>query len=289
MQEMDFDNRALPDETTFVRICDDVYMFMRPKGGPNAAIIVTDAGLVAIDTLTTPAWAREAIAQYRTVSNAPFRYLLITHEHSDHVFGAKEFCPPAEIIAHRALREHYANNLDEEFEFRQGVNPNVDLSEVEVVLPHITFAEDGMELHVGNKHIRIMYWGPAQTQGGILFHLPERNLIFTGDVFNYKSVNYMGDMASYQGWLDVLSGLDELNCDYYVGGHGFPGRKEDIAEYRSMLTAYNERVRDGVEQGRTLDDLLENLDFSEFSDYRNFERWTPRNITALCNQMTSEK
>ncbi len=56
-----------------------------------------------------------------------------------------------------------------------------------------------------------------------------------------------------------------------------------------MLTAYNERVRDGVEQGRTLDDLLENLDFSEFSGYRNFERWTPRNITALYNQMTSEK
>jgi hypothetical protein len=47
----------------------------------NAGFVVTDDGVVVIDTLGTPKLGERLIATIKTVTDKPIRYLIVTHNH----------------------------------------------------------------------------------------------------------------------------------------------------------------------------------------------------------------
>lgn len=57
----------------------------------NAGFIITEEGVVLIDALGTPRLGRRLLATIRTLTDLPIRYLIITHHHPDHAYGAVAF------------------------------------------------------------------------------------------------------------------------------------------------------------------------------------------------------
>lgn len=284
-------DRTLPQQETVVKVTDDVFLFMTPRGGPNASFVVTSDSVVVIDTLVTPALARRLLGEIRKVTPLPIRYVITTHEHSDHVFGNQVFSPPADIIAHESVRTHYIKDVDREFAFRRRLMPTVDFSEVKVTLPTITLSGERptLRLHIGGREIQIHHFGPGQTAGDLFTYLPDEKVLFTGDSFNRQSINFMGAMASYEGWLSTLDRIGAMDVQAYVGGHGHPATKADISAYRGMLQSFYEQVKRGVEGGASLDDLLRTLKFRQYQQWRNYEGFVHRNIEGLYRRFTGKR
>src|SRR5512134_1974355 len=70
----------------------------------NTGVIVTDAGVVVIDSTYLPSRARADIALIRSVTDKPVRYVLNTHWHFDHNNGTIEYVkafPGAIVVAER--------------------------------------------------------------------------------------------------------------------------------------------------------------------------------------------
>src|SRR5262245_47812309 len=80
--------------TELRELAPNVYAYIQ-AGGPgrdnvsvsNAGLIVGDNGLMVIDALAAPMHTRAFVTAMRRVSDKPFRHLLNTHHHSDHVNG----------------------------------------------------------------------------------------------------------------------------------------------------------------------------------------------------------
>ena len=70
------------------------------EGLTNAGIIVGDDGVLVIDSLRVPSYARDLIADVRHITDKPIKYLIDTHSHWDHSWGNEEF-PDATIIGHQ--------------------------------------------------------------------------------------------------------------------------------------------------------------------------------------------
>jgi glyoxylase-like metal-dependent hydrolase (beta-lactamase superfamily II) len=61
------------------------------EGRPNAGFVVTDSGVAVIEALGSPYQGKRLLASVRTITGTPIRYLILTHHHPDHTFGAIVF------------------------------------------------------------------------------------------------------------------------------------------------------------------------------------------------------
>jgi glyoxylase-like metal-dependent hydrolase (beta-lactamase superfamily II) len=58
------------------------------EGRPNAGFVVTAEGVVVIDALASPRQGEQLLATIRGITDQPVKWLVLTHHHPDHHFGA---------------------------------------------------------------------------------------------------------------------------------------------------------------------------------------------------------
>ena len=75
------------------------------EGRANAGFIVTRSGVVVVDAEASPAAGETLLRTIRSVTKQPIRWLVLTHHHPDHHFGAIVFRRAgARVIAHPDTR-----------------------------------------------------------------------------------------------------------------------------------------------------------------------------------------
>src|SRR5215467_12065355 len=64
--------------------------------GGNVAVLATDEGVVLVDDMFDRNHA-DILAQVKSVSSKPLRYVINTHQHDDHAGGDMKMLPIAEV------------------------------------------------------------------------------------------------------------------------------------------------------------------------------------------------
>ena len=95
------------------RVNGDLYM-VSGEGG-NVALYTTSEGVVLVDDMFDRNHA-DILAQIKSVTNQPLRYVINTHQHDDHAGGDFKMLPIAEVIAHRNVRANLADLKRPSFE-----------------------------------------------------------------------------------------------------------------------------------------------------------------------------
>src|SRR5262249_36192619 len=72
--------------------------------GSNNAVIVGQRETLVVDTGTSPAAARAFLADLKTITDKPVRYVVNTHFHYDHTDGNQVYAGSAQIIAHEYVK-----------------------------------------------------------------------------------------------------------------------------------------------------------------------------------------
>jgi len=209
----------------------------------NSGFIITDDGVVVIDSLAAPGLARQVLAEVRRVTDKPVRYVVNTHHHGDHVLGNGVFTS-ASIIAHYKCRQimaeawhHYARRwafLKPEFA--------QELAEAEVCLPNVTFS-DRFTLHAGSRRLEFMHAGFGHTVDDIVIYLPQDKVLFAADLLFNRVWPHMRDSNS-QGWIECIDRLLPLDATSVVPGHGPVGTKQDLVVQREFMSELRGAVLD---------------------------------------------
>jgi cyclase len=232
----------MAEQPSFERLADDVFAFVQPPGGwcLNNAGLVTGASPVLIDTAATERRARLLQAEVEQVAPGGPEAVVNTHFHGDHVFGNALFAPFAQIVAHADTRA----DVIEAGHGLCGLWPDVEWGGLPLAPPTMTF-EGRAVLHTGGPAVELIHVGPAHTRGDVAAWIPERGVLFTGDVV-WSGVTPFVLMGSVEGSLAAIERLGALGATTVVPGHGRVGGPELL----DQTAAYLRWLRDTAVAGR---------------------------------------
>ncbi|BAQ64885.1 cyclase [Geminocystis sp. NIES-3709] len=229
----------------------NIYM-LQGEGG-NIAVSVGKDGILMIDSEYAPL-STKIMAAIEKISDQPIRYLVNTHYHSDHTGGNENFAKAgALIIAHENVPKQM--KIAHSFPILSLEMPVAPTD----ALPKITF-DDTINFNVNDHQIHGFRVAPAHTDGDIILHFVNENIVHTGDLFFngiYPFID-IGVGGSVQG---MISGIDKILplCNdetLIIPGHGPLGNKKELITFQEMLKTVNQRVKDGIAKNMTLDDLI---------------------------------
>lgn len=232
------------------------------EGRSNAGFIVARGGVILIDALASPGQAKVLLRTIRTVTPLPVKWLILTHHHPDHTFGAIIFRRlGARIIAHPDRRTLASADGDDALASAwTGVMGLREMQGFEYAdTPDLPITHD-TTLVLGGRTIVVGHPGAPHTAGDLYGWLPASRVLFAGDILIEDGVTLVADGSS----ADLLSALDTLEAlrpAAVVPGHGrIPAHPAAlIADTRCYMLGLRDRMRaaveDGVRMGRALETL----------------------------------
>jgi cyclase len=164
--------------------------------------------------------------------------------------------------------------------------PMVDFGDCPVTPPTVTF-EQNLSLYVDDLKVELIFVGPAHTTNDIVAWIPERKLLFSGDViFNGGTPFALG--GSVGGWLEALDRIEALGAETIVPGHGPVCGPAAIADVRAYLQFIQETAKRGSEAGTPPLELARDLDLGRFKDLHDRERLVP-NLHRAYSELRGER
>lgn len=262
----------------------------------NAGFVVTDSGVVVIDALGTPLLGQRLIATVRSVSDQPIRYLILTHHHPDHAYGASAFrnLEGVTVIAHPGIRDYLGSEtMQRSVDYRRNLlhddMQGFKLVEPDLTVPEKRFAKYRLEL--GDSTFDIYNAGQHHSHGDLVVHQVEADIVWISDLAFSQRVTYMGDGNSQlalqgQDWL-----LEQFpNARLMVPGHGsaqtppFPM----IEQTKQYIERLRNMMQTRLETGVSLLDAVEQSDMPDWQDVPLYDENQRANAGFIYREMEFE-
>jgi glyoxylase-like metal-dependent hydrolase (beta-lactamase superfamily II) len=264
--------------------------------GSNSVVIVNDADVMVVDPGITPGAATSLIADVKTLTPKPIRYVVDTHYHYDHAFGNQVFGPDVTIIGHDTTRRRlsgpgslkertYLTNgtaaIANRFTLlKQQISEAKDPKEravyerqleihqqyadeqpkIRPTPPNASLSRD-MTLVRGSREIQVRFLGRAHTDGDIVVFLPKERVVATGDMIT-SALSYTGD-AFIEEWPETLEQVMTLDFDTVLPGHGnvFKG-KDHIRNLQAYWRDFYQQATALRKQGVPAEEAAKRIDLT---------------------------
>jgi glyoxylase-like metal-dependent hydrolase (beta-lactamase superfamily II) len=229
------------------------------EGRPNAGFVVTDSGVLVVDALGSPEEGERLLRTIAGVTEQPVRWLVLTHHHPDHHFGAVALRRAgARVIAHPNRATLAAENGDSAFvaAWTEVVGKRAMRGFAFADVPDVPITGD-TTLRLGGREIALLQPGAAHTPGDLLVWLPAERILLAGDLLIEDGVTIVVDGDS-RALLAALDRMDSLDARLAVPGHG---RIEHdpaalIARTRCYVGGLRDAMRAAVARGESMNRVL---------------------------------
>ena len=246
---------AQRDEVNTFHVQGNVHMLV--GAGANIAVQTGDDGIIVVDT-GNGKMGDEVLGAIRALSDGPIRWIINTHEHEDHTGGNETISQagitvngnPAAIVAH------------------ENVLARMSLEDRPVTeWPLNSFFEPQRDFYFNGEAVFLYHVPSAHTDGDILVYFRGSDVLVTGDLFVTTHFPII-DLQSGGGIDGVIEGLNrslditvpaylQEGGTYVIPGHGRVGDEADLVSYRDMALFVRDRVHHMIEQGMSLDAVLD--------------------------------
>ena len=263
-----------------------VFLFSTPPYGDvgldgNSVAVLSNDGVLVFDTNGTPAAAAAVLAEIRTLTDKPVRYVVNSHWHWDHWYGTETYrraFPGVHVVTHEKTRAimmgpaiefnrpgletqlpAYLQSLERRAAADPKLAPTLDedrfflqqKKDAQLVVPDMTFSSR-LGLDLGARHIEVLNYGRGVTPGDTFAYLPAEKILLLSDLIVNPITFALSGYPSE--WLRVLERVDELDATTIVTGHGAP--LHDKALLRATMQVFRVLLREGKaskEKGLTAD------------------------------------
>ncbi len=244
------------------QIADDVWLlegstdnFDKANGGNivNTGFIVTEAGVVVIDSGPSRRYGEAMRAAIASVTDRPVIKLLLTHHHPDHVLGNQAFAdvPIAALAGTTDLLREQGNAMAENMyrlvgDWMRGT---------EVVLPSETLAPGTLE--IGGRSLRLL--ALRGHTGADLAIFDERSgVLFAGDILFYHRALTTPNSPGLDVWLEDLDTLEALPWKRLVAGHGpVADDAAPFVQMRDYLGWLDGLLREAASGGADMNEVIQ--------------------------------
>ena len=252
-----------------------IFLFSRSDYGDvgldgNSIVVTSRDGVLVFDTNGTPGASAAVLAEIRTLTDQPVKWIVNSHWHWDHWYGTETYqqaFPAVRIVSHEKNRQlmigpalefnrplleeqlpGYLQNMAQRVADTPDLKPLLEADQafldqkknVHLVFPNVTFA-DRLAIELGERHVEVLNYGRGVTPGDTFVYLPNEKILLLGDLIVNPITFALSGFPSE--WLRVLEKVDALDATTIVTGHGAP--LHDKTLLHATLAVFRVLLREG--------------------------------------------
>lgn len=263
-------------DTQLKEVAPNVYAYIQAGGPGRNNVSVSDAGIVigeenvlVIDALSAPFHAKAFIEAIRKITDKPFRHLINTHHHGDHVNGNQYF-PSAEVVSHPYCREEVLLTVSGPplWAKREGW---ADGTEERKIVPAHTTIDGKATYYYGKNVVEVLPMLPAHTYGDLVVYLPQHKVMFAGDIGFFYVAPFCQN-AHPSNWIEICKRIEAMDVETIVPGHGPIGGKAELADMRGYLELLKREARRRYDAKMTAGSAAADIRLGKYDNWVGPER-----------------
>ena len=259
------------------------------QGHSNNVIIEMKDYMIVVDA-NYPSGARAAMADLKRLTSKPVKYVFDTHHHGDHLYGNVLWTRAgATTLAFKGVGQELKRF--EPGRWQQTAKRREDVADLHLDAPEPPkqdIDEDLFVLNDGSRKVEFRHFGWAHTRGDGFVYLPKEQVLCTGDAVVNGPYNNVDD-AYIENWPAVLRSAEKLKVKFVLPGHGVSGGKELLTGQDQFMTELFKAVKDGVAQGKKLEDLQASTQLSMAVNQWVGDPLLKQQIKAAYDEVTQHK
>jgi cyclase len=278
---------------------DGLFAYLQPSGGwgwSNAGLITAEGTSLLVDTLYDLPLTREMLDSMASVlERHPIDAALNTHSNPDHCFGNELLPEATEIYASAvsaAEMQEVSPQLLQGLKTAPGLSAEMaafvdrafgpfDFEGITMRLPTQTFA-GRLDVQIGDRGVSFVELGPAHTGGDTIVHVPDADVVFTGDLLFIEGTPIV--WASLSNWIAACDRIIELGASVLVPGHGPVTDASGVRDVRRYLEFIQRESRLRFDAGMDPAAAADDIDISDFADWEDPER-VAANVVAAYREL----
>ncbi len=290
---------AAAHEPTPERVTDGVYALVGPITGRtaendalnnNLGFVVTETGVVLIDSGASTLGAQKIDAAIDTVTDKPVTHVINTGSQDHRWLGNGYFRDQgAEIIAlartvatQKRFAEPHMDRLEGILGERlEGTTPVHAADPIDA---------DRATFEIGGTQFQLLFFGDAHFPGDAVVWLPKQETVFTGDLVYVDRMLGIHPFSDVVSWRRAFHAMEKLEPEHVVPGHGgvcdLEQARSETGDYLDFLVT---EVRDAVADFQGLQTTVDELaDAPRFEHLEHFDSWHRTNINRAFLQLEME-
>ncbi|SIQ80023.1 Glyoxylase, beta-lactamase superfamily II [Paracoccus thiocyanatus] len=254
----------------------------------NLSFIVTDEGVVVVNSGASWKLAEALHAEIRAVTEQPVK-LVINENGQGHAmlgngYWAAQGVP---ILAHEDAAAEFADGAPQDLASLQ--NYARELSEGTVIAPPTETFSDTRTITMGGVTIEVMHLGPAHSPGDTQVWIPQWSMMLAGDLAFHERMPPIFEGICTSCWIETWeTKLEPMAPTYVIPGHGHPTNLAQVTRYtRDYLADLREKIGAHLEEGGDLGGAYY-VDQSRWSHLDTFEELATKNAGVVFAEMEFE-
>lgn len=253
-----------PSKPVLTELKDGVYQYS--QFFYNSLVVITDEGVIVTDP-SGEARSAQMMKAIRKVTEQPVKKVIYSHDHFDHSRGGKVFKEQgAEFIAQENCTDLLSRDLEDK------------------VAALTTTYQDQMTVSLGGKEVDLHYYGKNDGNCMSIVHMPEEKVLVAVDWHLPQYLVSSGRLIEqdYVATLNTIKRVrEELEFDTIVNGHIPVDSPELLKESEEFAQALFDAVWQGLQDGKSVDELKETIKLPKFSHWTGYEEHLPAHVERM--------
>jgi glyoxylase-like metal-dependent hydrolase (beta-lactamase superfamily II) len=250
-------------------------------GNPNIAVVTGATATLVVDTglgRRNGAFITDEVAK---LTKSTRLFLATTHAHPEHASGQDGFPPETVVIRPKVQQQEleeigpgmidlFRSRNETNRELLAGAQVGKQVGKADILF------DDELMLDLGGVTVRLMWFGPAHTNGDTLAFVEPDRVLVSGDVVqNRTGIGLTGSRSSLASWIAVIDKVAALKPAAILPDHSLPAGGELIAEQRGFLVDLQDSIHALKRQGKSAEEAARQIS----ADFQaRYPGWTRMNF-----------
>jgi quinoprotein relay system zinc metallohydrolase 2 len=225
-------------------------------------------------------------ARIREVTQLPIRFVVFSHGHPDHIFGAAAFEQDRpEFIGHSRLPNALAQRGEY---YRKGLEAVLGKGKAGPVVVPTRLIDDSGRIDLGDRLLLLTAHPVAHSDCDLsVFDSSSATLLAADLLFVARIPSLDGRL---RGWQSALTSLKTVSASRAVPGHGpvsvnWPSGARDLERYLDVLLR---ETRAAVKRGMEITEAVASVGLSERGKWKLFDDYQGHNVTQAFKEVEWE-
>lgn len=222
-------------------------------------------------------------ATIRKTTNLPIRYVVMSHVHPDHIFGAGAFVEDKpQFVGHALLPNALAQRGEY---YRTHLEQILGPGKAGPVIAPTLLVKDQSQIDLGGRVLDITAHANAHTDSDLTILDRQTGTLLLSDLLFVERVPSLD--GSLKGWLAELAKLKTVGARRAVPGHGptgvdWPSASRDLERYLGTL---QRETRQAIAKGVDIAQAAKTVALTERDKWKLFDDYNGHNVTRAYKEL----